>query len=111
MNHDRLVSEHILKRKVDESYDNSGLLKRSRSDCSSDSNSQEVSGRFSSSLSQRLKFNTQSRRLLEAHELRRYIQYAREHVHPKLTGKAAKILQKLYLTLRAQVTERCACIF
>lgn len=35
-------------------------------------------------------------------ELRTYIEYARKYVHPKLTRGAAKILQKLYLTLRAQ---------
>ena len=34
--------------------------------------------------------------------LRKYIEYARRYCHPRLTKPAAKVLQRLYLTMRAQ---------
>lgn len=36
------------------------------------------------------------------HVLRRYIEYAKRYCHPQLTPPAAKVIQKLYLTMRAQ---------
>lgn len=41
---------------------------------------------------------------LPIHILREYIDYARKSIHPRLTKGAAKILQKLYLTLRAKAS-------
>lgn len=34
--------------------------------------------------------------------LRKYISYARQYVHPKLSPEAAQTLQEFYLSLRAQ---------
>lgn len=34
--------------------------------------------------------------------LRKYISYARQYVHPSLSGEAAQIIQEFYLSLRAQ---------
>jgi len=36
--------------------------------------------------------------------LRSYLEYAKKHVHPRLTTKAAKILQRLYLDMRANAS-------
>ena len=55
-------------------------------------------------LSQRLRRETlQFRdRTIDAETFRKYIAYARKYVHPILTPAAAKVLQKLYLTMRSQ---------
>ena len=42
--------------------------------------------------------------LLSADILRKYIEYAKKYVHPKLSRAAAKILQKQYLTMRAEMS-------
>lgn len=34
--------------------------------------------------------------------LRKYISYARQYVHPSLSGEAAQVIQEFYLLLRAQ---------
>ena len=39
---------------------------------------------------------------LPTEQVRRYIEYAKRYVHPTLTPAAAKVLQRLYLTMRAQ---------
>lgn len=36
--------------------------------------------------------------------MRRYIEYAKQYVHPHLTPGAAKVLQRLYLTMRAEAS-------
>ena len=36
--------------------------------------------------------------------LKNYVEYARRYVHPKLSKGAAKILQRLYLTMRSQAS-------
>ena len=46
--------------------------------------------------------NVHSGAHLSENTLRRYIDYARRNVHPRVTVAAAKKLQKLYLTMRAQ---------
>jgi hypothetical protein len=38
--------------------------------------------------------------------MRRYIEYAKKYVHPTLSPAAAKVLQRLYLTMRAEASER-----
>lgn len=50
----------------------------------------------------------------EVHELsfeqmKRYIQYARQYCHPMLSRGAAKILQKMYLSMRAEDTAHSSC--
>lgn len=41
--------------------------------------------------------------LLSTELLRKYIEYVRRYVHPRLTPQAAKILQKFYLVMRSEV--------
>jgi DNA replicative helicase MCM subunit Mcm2 (Cdc46/Mcm family) len=36
--------------------------------------------------------------------MRRYIEYARQYVHPRLSTGAAKALQRLYLTMRSEAS-------
>lgn len=38
---------------------------------------------------------------LTSEQFRRYIEYAKTYVHPKMTKPAAKVLQKMYLQMRA----------
>ena len=38
---------------------------------------------------------------LTPEQMKRYIEYARQYVHPVLTPAAAKVLQKMYLTMRS----------
>jgi hypothetical protein len=40
-------------------------------------------------------------KLLSSEQFRRYIEYAKKYVHPRLSKAAAKVLQKMYLTMRA----------
>ncbi|CAN0234770.1 unnamed protein product [Laminaria digitata] len=37
--------------------------------------------------------------------LKRYVAYAKAHCHPTLTVKAARVLQKLYLTMRDEARD------
>lgn len=37
--------------------------------------------------------------------LKRYVAYAKAHCHPTLTLKAARVLQKLYLTMRNEARD------
>jgi DNA helicase MCM8 len=55
-------------------------------------------------LSQRLRRETSQfrDRTIDVETFRKYIAYARKYVHPVLTPAAAKVLQKLYLTMRSQ---------
>ena len=41
---------------------------------------------------------------LNVEQLKAYIDYARRYCHPAMTPMAARVLQKLYLTLRSKVT-------
>lgn len=38
---------------------------------------------------------------LSHEQLRRYLEYAKRYVHPRLSKAAAKVLQRMYLTMRA----------
>lgn len=42
--------------------------------------------------------------VLSVELMRRYIEYAKLYVHPVLSTAAAKVLQRLYLTMRAQAS-------
>src|SRR5688572_24941251 len=42
--------------------------------------------------------------IIPPHLFKRYIEYAKKFVHPRLTKPAAKILQKLYLTMRSEAS-------
>ena len=43
-------------------------------------------------------------RSLPTELLRKYVQYAKMHVFPRLTPPAAKVLQRLYLSMRSQAS-------
>jgi DNA helicase MCM8 len=55
-------------------------------------------------LSQRLRRDSSSfrNRTIDVDTFRKYIAYARKYVHPILSPAAAKVLQKLYLSMRSQ---------
>ena len=40
--------------------------------------------------------------LLNPDAFRKYVEYAKLYVHPRLTPRAAKVLQKFYLTMRSE---------
>jgi DNA helicase MCM8 len=43
-------------------------------------------------------------RLVPVDLMRRYIEYAKQYVHPHLSPAAAKVLQRLYLTMRSEAS-------
>jgi DNA helicase MCM8 len=43
--------------------------------------------------------------VLSSEQIKRYIEYAKQYCHPVLTPPAAKVLQKMYLTMRARNLE------
>lgn len=97
--HDQMISEHIL------SSNNSlgGLFSgfpNKRAFQQIETNSDNDSER---TLLQKLRFHSRNvRDVINIEQIRRYIEYAKAHVHPKLSKEAAKILQKMYLTMRAR---------
>ena len=99
-----MISEHILKRQGQ-------LGKRKASDHGSmeAAITNEIESEQILSLSHRLRLpkdfqDHQSFHLLNTNQIKKYIQYARQAINPRLTSQAARVLQKLYLTLRAQAT-------
>lgn len=48
---------------------------------------------------------TRSKDIIPQFILKKYILYARQYVHPKLTVKAAEVLQRYYLELRSRNVE------
>ncbi len=108
-NHDRLISEHIMR---------THSLANSNTDDSANKNPTSLSSIFAAkdtitrdssdgniqSLSQRLRNEAgmYANHTLSNEIFRSYIEYAKTFCFPKLTKSAAKVLQKLYLTMRAQ---------
>ena len=113
--HDKRVSEHILKTSAlargtttgttvaaNKAAAGAGGLAASTTGCVVGN----CDGDQDLTISQRLRrhcqaFSDAGTRLLPE-ELRRYIEYARKYVRPQLTKPAAKVLQKMYLTMRSQ---------
>lgn len=105
--HDRKISEHIMR-----THALASNLNETSLICDDDYN-RPISRHFQiestedtseMTLSQRLRrqSNFFSERALNPDILRKYVEFARQHVHPRLTAAAAKVLQRLYLTLRSQ---------
>jgi DNA helicase MCM8 len=101
--HDRRISEHIM-----------GISKAARGSHASQSQPCPAPGPGASpgggegveTLSQRLRkecaqYSTSSSNIDPA-LMRKYIEYARANVSPRLTPAAAKVLQRMYLTMRSQ---------
>jgi DNA helicase MCM8 len=120
--HDRMISEHIMRTHALAGQSNSNT----NNNCSKNNGTSQQSRRddegvgSSSTLSQRLRravteYAEESTSgdpymqnkggvytLLPTEVMRKYIEYARRYCNPKLTKAAAKVLQRLYLTMRAQ---------
>lgn len=108
--HDKMVSEHIMETyflsKSELSHPNSDIPNRATAKFST----QSQFGSSEMTLAQRLRKEIQSLRISQPHEgpseqishdlLRNYIEYAKKNVHPVLSKAAAKVLQRLYLTMR-----------
>lgn len=107
--HDRMISEHIMRTHM--LANSSGQA----TDGKGEGDSESFAARFAgmrdggtttehSTLSQRLRSDAArfAGHALPIDVFRSYIEYAKEWCHPKMTRAAAKVLQKLYLTMRAQ---------
>jgi DNA helicase MCM8 len=123
--HDRLISEHIMRThriahqphgseatththmpgtdNAQRASHGHGHLPLAAMDGCGDGDGEEAHQR---TLSQRLRWVgatvSDAGAVVPAHVLRRYIEYAQATCHPTLSGQAAKILQKLYLTMRSE---------
>lgn len=94
--HDRRISEHIM-----------GITRASKSVESGTTGNAVIDDVDPGleTLSQRL--HRQCTQCSEVHpalggsDIRKYIEFARSHVQPKLSPAAAKVLQKMYLTMRS----------
>jgi DNA helicase MCM8 len=101
--HDRKISEHIMRTHAlasnlaDTSVISDDMFTGFSSHIENNDSSEMT-------LSQRLRreANFFSERPLNPDILRKYVEFSRQHIHPKLTAAAAKVLQRLYLTLRSQ---------
>lgn len=114
MTHDKMISDHIM-RTHSIAYDSrhcSGdagenygtfLLEQGKNGITEPILASEISEVMGGSLSQRLRLLTSKvKRLIPENVLRAYVEYAKKRIRPSLTVKAAKVLQKLYLTMRTQ---------
>lgn len=117
--HDRMISEHIMRTHALAGHSNSNG-KNNKDNGTSQSRREDEGVGSSSTLSQRLRravteYADESTSgdpymqnqgdvytLLPTEVMRKYIEYARRYCNPKLTKAAAKVLQRLYLTMRAQ---------
>ena len=106
VDHDKMISEHIMKTHAI-ARGQKGLSGGGSNDKpSSDTGGQSENLNGTLTLYQRLRRETKNfqTRYLSPDVFRKYITYAKRYVHPVLTPGAAKILQKLYLTMRAQAS-------
>lgn len=115
--HDRRISEHIMQAHGSSGWSGEPPSKRQR-DASGASLPAPLSEPDDSelTLAQRLRRSIQSAihntgslglghdSVLAVELMRRYIEYAKLYVHPTLSTAAAKVLQRLYLTMRAQAS-------
>mmetsp|Transcript_17029 Transcript_17029/g.23413 ORF Transcript_17029/g.23413 Transcript_17029/m.23413 type:complete len:743 (+) Transcript_17029:535-2763(+) len=100
---DQLIGEHILHHSSSSSFQSSQGLSSKRKTSEVD----DTKSNDDEPLAQRLRRHVRG---LSHHDsddlsegiLRRYIEYARQFVHPQLTRAAAKVLQRQYLSMRSQ---------
>jgi DNA helicase MCM8 len=121
--HDRLISEHIMNsHSASSSYAHSASTsgKRNRGAWEAEAPHTGAVDSESFTLQQRLRWKIQEalrasrsadlRGVVEAggvvsvELMRRYIEYAKQYVHPHLSPGAAKVLQRLYLTMRSEAS-------
>jgi DNA helicase MCM8 len=121
--HDRLISEHIMNSHSAASshqHTASSSGKRNRGAWEAEAPLTSAADTESFTLQQRLRWKIQEasraarsadlRGVVEASGvvsvelMRRYIEYAKQYVHPHLSPGAAKVLQRLYLTMRSEAT-------
>ena len=106
--HDRKISEHIMRTHALASNLNDTSLINDDHYNQLNSHQYEIiqtnEDTSEMTLSQRLRrqANFFSSSSLNPDTLRKYVEFARQHIHPRLTAAAAKVLQRLYLTLRSQ---------
>ncbi|XP_046820391.1 DNA helicase MCM8-like isoform X1 [Vespa crabro] len=94
---DHLICKHIMSSHI-------GTNDKTEKSPSNDKSMQSMSQ--DDSLREKLMFSlTQSKDIIPQFILKKYILYARQYVYPKLTVKAAEVLQKYYLELRSRNVE------
>ncbi|XP_015172942.1 PREDICTED: DNA helicase MCM8-like, partial [Polistes dominula] len=95
---DHLICKHIMSSHINL---NNKKTKKTPSD---DQSMQSIS--LNDSLKEKLMFSSiEPEDVIPQIILKKYISYARQYVHPKLTVKAAEVLQKYYLELRLRNAE------
>ncbi|ORZ28616.1 MCM2/3/5 family-domain-containing protein [Lobosporangium transversale] len=102
---DKYLSRHVMALHAGHAADKRALRPTSSQDSEMDrshpSESSDTKARMSDPLSERLKMTKEDDLQLIAQPLlRKYIAYARQYVHPRLSPEAAAILQDYYLALR-----------
>jgi DNA helicase MCM8 len=104
--HDRLISEHIMKTHSLATSSSSATSSSVTSSSSFYNTSNPNNIDENSTLSQKLRLKSKkfNNHHITTESFRKYIEYAKEYIHPKLSPSAAKILQRLYLTMRSQST-------
>ena len=102
--HDRMISEHILRtRAIAEGKPASNMTSNPFTVGSLLQNPSD--SKEHSSIELRLaSVSAKHTNLVPADVLRRYVEYARTHVRSRMTVNAAKVLQRLYLTMRSQAS-------
>ncbi|KAI4497155.1 hypothetical protein M0802_007639 [Mischocyttarus mexicanus] len=94
---DHLICKHIMSSHIN-------LNDKKENTLSNDQSKLPVS--LNNSLKEKLMFSSiESKDIIPQIILKKYILYARQYVHPKLTVKAAEVLQKYYLELRLRNAE------
>ncbi|XP_069395002.1 DNA helicase MCM8 [Paralichthys olivaceus] len=97
--HDRRLSEHVMANRTGKGRTSSATVTRADSGL----NTSILLEHSDMPLSERLQIPAgETVDPIPACLLRKYISYARQYVHPKLSPEAAKILQVFYLSLRSQ---------
>lgn len=110
--HDRNISEHIMNmhqfsksHNTTNQADTSNSFNKEQEETTSNNINSTPINSTTKTLRQRLKFDCNTilpKQFIPVQILRDYIDYARKYCFPKLTKESAKVLQKLYLTLRSQ---------
>lgn len=104
--HDRMISEHIMRTHSLASSSSFSSSSTSSSHTFNDMSNKIEGHREGETLSMRLRRHARAmeHRAISTEALRAYLAYAKQYVHPRLSKAAAKVLQRHYLTLRAQAS-------
>ncbi|XP_043490015.1 DNA helicase MCM8-like isoform X2 [Polistes fuscatus] len=94
---DHLICKHIMSSHIN-------LNNKTEKTSSDDQSNQSI--QLNDSLKEKLMFSSiEPKDIIPQIILKKYISYARQYVHPKLTVKAAEVLKKYYLELRLRNAE------